>query len=480
LKTSNKSAINFVVLCKLKPINTMKKISLFIAILLISGTSYGQYFLNHNAINSHKDHYLQNHHKNAGNTSKVQTLTNVKQLDSLVVNIYNGSTAIRYAKESFIYDTQGNVTTNISDDFDSNSKLKQTYIYDANNRVIEYQLLEWDYTNNQWNKKTKKVTNYASNSYSTEYSVWDNSLNQWSKEQKSEWFFNQDGLDTLGRIYSWNNQWDLDSRIHISYNSNNDIILELSEHKYAGNWINNRKDEYTYDANNNLINEIHYQWDAQSNSYIYSSKSIYGYNNQNKKVYYVEGDYNPNTSSWYFYDSTYQYFASNGDMDSTMDFTNPTPNSSWQMDLKTKMTYDNNYTFSNLVLPMTLFTEDDLELFNHMLTQINGYSYDNGQWPKDFVYNVYYSDFEGTGINLSTTRNKISISPNPANDYFRVSLDNMQMIDMHIYDASGRLLKSQKLNSSTNINIQDLERGIYFIQFIDENQNVQTHKLIKE
>ena len=456
----------------------MKKIYLCIAILFISGMSYGQYFINHNSFRSIQQNKWPKHQQSTRNISKIQSLSNKKQLDSLVVDMYIGNTTMRYAKEYFIYDAQGNVTFNYSNDYDMNIELRKKYTYDANNRIIEYELSIWDSINNQWYGQIKKTTSYAATYYTTETNTWDPNMNQWKKTDKIMWYFNQNALDTLALSYSWNNQWELSSRGHISYDSNNNIILVINEEIIGGTWINANKTEYTYDANDNLIKELNYQWDTQNNSYFFDMKTSNGYDNQNRKIYSVMGGYNPNTSSWDYWDSTFQYYAPNSDIDSTMDFTN-SPSNTWQPDLKNKMEYNNNYTLSDLILPTTLFSEDDIAYFNHMLMKINGFEYDNGQWPKSFEYNVYYSDFVGTGI--KTTQKKwVRIAPNPAHDYLFIQMENKQAMDVRIYDVSGRMVKTQAINISTKINIQELKSGIYFIQITDKEHNIQTRKLIKE
>ncbi|MCK5856366.1 MAG: T9SS type A sorting domain-containing protein [Bacteroidales bacterium] len=459
----------------------MKKIYLLTAILFISGISFGQYFSNRIINNSPlSDQHLKPNQisKNGLQTHK---LSNKKQLDSIVVDLYSGSTANHYAKEYFIYNANGDVVSNISYEYGNQmwKKIsKREYVYDANNRTIEQNLYQWNQANSQWIANTKKTITYTSNSYTTEYSHWSTSSNQWIKNEKIEWFQNQSSLDTLSLSYTWNSQWVLNSKNYYSYNTNNDISVQITKFEISGSWVNGRKTEWTYDANNNLIEQNSFQWDSQNNVFTYESKYKKGYDNQNRKIYDVSGGYNNTASTWDYYDSTYHFLGTNSNIDSTKTFSSP-PSNVWEAAFKNEMTYNNNYSQADLVLPTTYFSKDDLEYFNHMLEIIVGYDSINGQWPLSYKYSIYYSDFIGSSINIPM-QNTISISPNPTQNFFFVDMNVNQQIDIRIYDASGRIIKIQKLNSSTRVNIQDLESGIYFIQVIDANNNVYTSKLIKQ
>lgn len=86
-----------------------------------------------------------------------------------------------------------------------------------------------------------------------------------------------------------------------------------------------------------------------------------------------------------------------------------------------------------------------------------------------------------TGINdLSNKENGVLIYPNPTSNYFTIKSEK-QIDAIRLMDVTGKVVK--EINSSFNltqqINTADLGKGIYFVQYTDENE-VKTQKLIIE
>jgi len=81
----------------------------------------------------------------------------------------------------------------------------------------------------------------------------------------------------------------------------------------------------------------------------------------------------------------------------------------------------------------------------------------------------------GAGANLGGI---LSLSPNPAVNEVRVSFESPQEVqlvnDIRVYDTTGRLVRTVSANEADTegvfeINVRNLESGIYFIRSIDEN-----------
>jgi hypothetical protein len=79
----------------------------------------------------------------------------------------------------------------------------------------------------------------------------------------------------------------------------------------------------------------------------------------------------------------------------------------------------------------------------------------------------YLDDLKGPALKQPTSINQpksvevLSISPNPATTY--ISIVNAENKLVEIYNASGMLVK-QVMNSNTIVNIDDLEKGLYFVK----------------
>jgi hypothetical protein len=79
--------------------------------------------------------------------------------------------------------------------------------------------------------------------------------------------------------------------------------------------------------------------------------------------------------------------------------------------------------------------------------------------------------------NIDNTQSKISIFPNPAQDYLVFS--NQKILDnVTVYDLNGRSIKTyQKIAKS--IDVSFLEKGVYLIK-INTDEQTHTLKFIKE
>ena len=84
------------------------------------------------------------------------------------------------------------------------------------------------------------------------------------------------------------------------------------------------------------------------------------------------------------------------------------------------------------------------------------------------------------GIKEDVLANTV-IYPNPVTDQATVRISNVDVTDLTIIDAFGRLVKTYKVNGDTEIlNLSNLSSGMYFVQFRDHNTILGTQKIIKK
>jgi hypothetical protein len=77
---------------------------------------------------------------------------------------------------------------------------------------------------------------------------------------------------------------------------------------------------------------------------------------------------------------------------------------------------------------------------------------------------------------------EVAISPNPATDILQVSLLDIPLNEttLEIMDVTGRIIKSSIIKSdNSQISIQDLKQGLYFISVIENGHVIFTSKLVK-
>jgi hypothetical protein len=84
-----------------------------------------------------------------------------------------------------------------------------------------------------------------------------------------------------------------------------------------------------------------------------------------------------------------------------------------------------------------------------------------------------------TGIN-ELSSNALFISPNPASTSIYVHAMNLNSNSMvSIYSITGELMLNEKLNANNQINISNLDKGVYLVQVSNSNQSF-IKKFIKE
>ena len=74
----------------------------------------------------------------------------------------------------------------------------------------------------------------------------------------------------------------------------------------------------------------------------------------------------------------------------------------------------------------------------------------------------------------------IKLSPNPSQNYIRIHAPNLNIVNVKIYDISGRTLINKPYTEGYEIDISGLFRGIYFVQLIDYQFNSVVKKFIKD
>lgn len=78
---------------------------------------------------------------------------------------------------------------------------------------------------------------------------------------------------------------------------------------------------------------------------------------------------------------------------------------------------------------------------------------------------AHFLDINGTmGVGENITVANVSVYPNPANDYIKLSATSSQQSVVKIYNVLGMLVDEYEMNSGEiEINVSDYNSGIYFI-----------------
>lgn len=74
---------------------------------------------------------------------------------------------------------------------------------------------------------------------------------------------------------------------------------------------------------------------------------------------------------------------------------------------------------------------------------------------------------------------KLSIYPNPAADFIKVSVNNGSDFNLSICDLTGKIITTQKVTDlNSKIDVKSLTNGIYFLQLAKDNQIIKTEKIV--
>ncbi len=374
---------------------------------------------------------------------------------------------------------------------------------------------------------------------------WDESVNQWKNDYKEEYIYDTNGHIMQYLSYDWNhatNQWYLeDWGVEFAYDSNGNVIRETV---HEGSWI--WKFEYTYDNGQNIIQIVSSDFNSSTNQWITASKSVptydtngnttivvgsgwnnttsqwevrrkteYSYNPINKLTGYMEYDWNNTTSQWenngnsrkeeYSYDTNgnmtlivefFEYSTSESWRKSRKrEFSYDTNdnmiqsvysdwyNNSWKIYKKYECSYDNTYSFSDLIIPYFFnnFFYSDYKFFlffNHKLTTSidSDRNESSNNWEITDKAFFYYSEQNILSVS-EINDSEFNVYPNPAYDVLTIN-SKLPITKVEIYSILGQKVK--EIDKSFNsIPLNSLDHGIYLLRIESEN-GFAVKKLIKQ
>lgn len=98
---------------------------------------------------------------------------------------------------------------------------------------------------------------------------------------------------------------------------------------------------------------------------------------------------------------------------------------------------------------------------------------------------VNIDDFVINGIlsNENFELENISVYPNPSNGVFNISMGNVNVTSIEVYDLMGKLIIPKingiTIDNQTTIDLSSAAKGIYFVKIIDDNKHQTVKRIIK-
>ena len=248
-----------------------------------------------------------------------------------------------------------------------------------------------------------------------------------------------------------------------------------------GNWQNSMTISNTYDSNQYLTNYLMTTWDTNSNTWKNSSQYNYVNNSLGNPTQLTIQNWDV-SNTWI--NSQKYIYTYNSNNKITSNLIQTWTNGNWQNSMTISNTYDSNQYLTNYLMTTwdtnsnTWKNSSQYNYVNNSLgnpTQLIIQNWDvSNTWVNSQKYTYNY--VPALSVENFNFEKRIIAYPNPANDIITITTSNDNESVFYIIDQSGKIIKSGILSMvDTNINIEALPKGIYFIKI-----NKQNVKFIKE
>ena len=350
-----------------------------------------------------------------------------------------------------------------------------------NNQIESSYYSSWDTLSSSWETLAKSTKTYNANGLETvcEWFKRDNSSSAWLPYKKEDYTYDGNNNLTQKLIYNWNNTWVPEKRRQYYYNAlNKDTTLTISEWETStSQWFDTYLQQSNYDANANLVLVLVKIKTAVPGQLRNSSKYMYTYNSSNQLVLRINQSWYVDSNDWKGMSKwEYAYDSHSNRIQEVYHIINASL-TSWSKNSKTEYIYDNTYSFSDLLLPNGL--DYDSIRFSHMLLYRKGYAWNfsNQIWDSGAESAYYYT--EKTLLALQESSIDIyRVYPNPASDYIQFDLPKFKnKATLFIYDIQGKLILETNVLNNARINIQTLKSGMYIYK-VCEDADAYNGKLI--
>jgi hypothetical protein len=336
-----------------------------------------------------------------------------------------------------------------------------TYTYDGNGRVIEQVFSS--VMNGVLIPNVKTLISYnASGDILSFTNLWyDGAAATYWNSQKTDYVRDANGNVLQELFFNWQNSaWTMSGKNRYMYNVNN-LAISATMTSTIDNGLtfdSLSKVVYTYNANNQPIEELFYNW--QNTSWVELNKTSYAYDgagNVNLVIYY-----NPQgMNNWVenFKEELTHNVA--GDYVQYISYTKNGNN--WDPQFKLINVFDTP-VLQDLVVP------NEYE-FQTKLDASEIYEPGGTAWSLLKLNNYHYTQIGGGGPNAINELDPqvVVVYPNPAQSMAQLP-NAMIGADLQIIDASGRTVLSLSNISSTIIDLAAVEAGAYYLSILANDQ----------
>ena len=314
---------------------------------------------------------------------------------------------------------------------------KQVLTYDAENHLVLS--LIYDMENGNWEESAKQTWDYEDGLLQT-YTFYYHNEGEWMPARKTEHTYNTEGLCIEETESLWTSQefWRPDSRIVYQYNAQQ-LCIEKTEYIYwyTDEWQGRYKDSYEYDAAGNLLVDIYYAYQPDTQEWGNHRKTEYQYDADNNCINYYEYSHDYGTEDW--------------DLEIVIHTTYGTPGIECISGLSLMWDlFEFGFPIHNKVEQLVLDEEGDL-----------------------YILDFHYSSTVGIA---EQNDNSLTLWPNPARD--RVVVEGIEAAEVQVYNALGQMVKT--VRGTNEIDLSGLVDGVYLLRIMDaDGENHVARVMVK-
>lgn len=319
-----------------------------------------------------------------------------------------------------------------------------------------------------------------------EIALWNTELSVWENQSKQEFKRDENGVLLIRETYIWSrdeSKWNGTLRASYSINELNKHSSVLTEAQGENGWYNQSINEYSYDANGNLIERLRQRWDGQLISWIPDRKFSYEIKSDRTASYTI-----------YFWDNqvgewqSYKKASYTYGQDETIEqiLAESWNDGEWEQYSVRKNNRDEKGV---LISIETDLFEEEIELFqkaSHVditMTDFGKISESKSKkWKKEssnwenLQRSTYYYSKDGETVEEWTEpNNAMELYPNPAFEILTIQSPPKGMVT--ILDALGqKVFQSENKEEQLQVDVSKWEIGVYTVQVNGE----EIQKFVKQ
>ena len=315
-------------------------------------------------------------------------------------------------KTSYTYDSNNNIDIQIVRILDSIACINYMMTdddYDLNANKIQSVVSYWDNSLSIFINSSKTECIYDINNNLTQkitYS-WDTTLSIWVDSWKREYAYNSNGFITFTAQYLWNNGWEGHWKNEYEYDLNNNLSKD-SRYWWGWDgitytWTPNTKYEYSYDNNNNnnILSKTGFipsSPSASGISFQLFQKDVYSYNTNNQQIEQINSFWDSTTQSWVNSSKTESEYI-NSQINERISYSWDSISSIWNSTYKTEYLYNVNGVSITSISSSWLSVSSNWVYSNKIeeINDVSGNSLLNTSFQWDTISNMWISSWEVTG-----------------------------------------------------------------------------------